>query len=287
MAAQAQTSGVLREVWTNLEGGTIPDLTLAENFPSAPVLRVVDANFASPVNWAERYGMRMRAYLTPSASGNYTFYVSGDDNCELWLSTNDSAANKVRIANVPGWSEAQNWTKFAEQKSVPVSLQAGRRYYIEALMKESFGGDSLSVGWASSPTAAATVIPSSVLTPFEVPAALPTGLVVEAGRAVTQFAPNFSVLAQAQTLNMTAANVTPSVQWTQVSGRTAVIATPTLATTQITVPSAGTYVFRATATVGTATSSDDLTVTISPPRATRRTSVSMMVLSPLTSMMRR
>ncbi|MFM2177260.1 MAG: hypothetical protein RL015_1358, partial [Verrucomicrobiota bacterium] len=181
MAAQAQTSGVLREVWSNLDGSTISDLTLAENFPSAPVLRVVDASFASPVNWAERYGVRMRAFLTPSASGNYTFYVSGDDDCELWLSTNDSAANKVRIASLAGFSNPQQWTKFASQKSAEIALVAGQRYYIEALAKEGYGGDHLSVGWATSPSAAATVIPGSVLTPFEVPAAAPTGVVVEAG----------------------------------------------------------------------------------------------------------
>ena len=264
---QAQTSGVLREVWTNLEGSTIPDLTLADNFPSTPVLRTLDANFASPVNWAERYGMRMRAFLTPTVSGNYTFYVSGDDNCELWLSTNDSAANKVRIATLTGFSNPLQWTKFASQKSAEIALVAGQRYYIEAMAKEGYGGDHLSVGWATSPSAAATVIPGSVLTPFEVPAAAPTGVVVEAGKAVTQHAPNFVVLAQAQALNVADANVTASVQWTQVSGKTAVIATPTLATTQITVPSAGTYVFRASATVGTTTSSDELTVTISAPLA--------------------
>ena len=201
MAAQAQTSGVLREVWTNLEGSTIPDLTLAENFPAAPVLRVVDGSFAAPVNWAERYGVRMRAFLTPTVSGNYTFYVSGDDNCELWLGTNDTPASKVRVASFSGYTNPQQWTKYAGQKSAEIALTAGQRYYIEAQMKEGYGGDHLSVGWATSPTAAASVIPGSVLTPFEVPASLPTGVVVEAGRNQTQHAPNFVVDLQAQALN--------------------------------------------------------------------------------------
>ena len=33
---QAQTTGVLREVWNNLDGSTIADLTLSPDFPSAP-----------------------------------------------------------------------------------------------------------------------------------------------------------------------------------------------------------------------------------------------------------
>jgi len=266
-AVQAQTSGVLREVWNNLDGGTIADLTLSPDYPSAPVLRTVDPSFAAPVNWAERYGVRMRAFLTPTTSGSYTFYVSGDDSFELWLSANDSAAGKVRI----GWAAAHTnplqWTKYATQKSAPIALVAGQRYYIEALAKEAYGGDHLAVGWATSPSATPSVIPGANLTPFEVPATIPTGVIVEAGRPVTQHAPNLTVQALAQALNVADANITPSIQWTQVSGKKAVIATPSLAATQIRLPSAGTYVFRATATVGTTTGRDDLTITISPPLA--------------------
>lgn len=263
-ATHAQTTGVLREVWNNLDGSTIADLTLSPDFPSAPVLRTVDASFAAPVNWAERYGLRMRAFLTPTTTGNHTFWVSGDDACELWLSTDDTAANKVRIAKVSSYTEPLNWTKYAEQKSVSISLQAGQRYYIEALMKESWGGDSLAVAWAAAPSTTPQVIPGANLTPFEVPTTIPTGVVVEAGKAVTQYAPNFTYHAVAQAINVANANTPPAIQWTQVSGKTAVIATPTLAATQFTMPSAGTYVFRATGTSGSTTGTDDLTITILP-----------------------
>lgn len=267
MTVQAQNPGVLREVWTNLEGSTIPDLTLTGNFPGTPVLRTVDANFASPVNWGERYGVRMRAFLSPTASGDYTFYVSGDDDCELWLSTDETVTKKVKIASLTSYSNPQQWTKFASQKSASIALVAGQRYYIEALMKEGYGGDHVEVGWAPSPTATPTVIPGTHLTPFEVPASTPTGVLVEAGKPVTQHAPNFVVDLQAQALNLADTNATPSILWTQLSGRTAVIASTTLATTKVTLPSAGTYVFRAAATVGSTTVSDEVTVTISAPLA--------------------
>ncbi len=263
-AMQAQTSGVLREVWTQLEGGEIADLTLSADYPSNPILRTVEATFAAPVNWAELYGTRMRAFLTPTTTGSYTFWVSGDDHCELWLSTNDSPNQKVRIAHVPGWTEAQRWTKFPEQKSAPVSLQAGQRYYIEALMKEGNGGDSLAVGWATSPDATPQVIPGANLTPFEVPAVIPTGLLVEAGKAVTQYAPNYRIQLTAQTLNIANANTTPSILWSQVSGPTATITTPAQASTPVTVTREGTYVFRATATHSGNSATDDVTVTILP-----------------------
>jgi uncharacterized protein (DUF1800 family) len=266
-ASRAQTTGVLREVWNNLDGSTVPDLTLSDNYPAAPVLRMVDASFASPVNWGERYGLRMRAWLTPEATGAYTFYVSGDDNCELWLSGNDSPAGRVRIASFSGYTNPQQWTKFASQKSAEIPLVAGQRYYIEALMKEGYGGDHVSVGWATSPTGAVSIIPGSVLTPFETPSSTPSGVVVEAGRPVSQFAPNFIVDLHAQAVNVANANITPSIQWTQVSGPAATLATPTLAASRVTVTGTGTYVFRATGTVGGTTATDDVTVTIAPPLA--------------------
>ncbi|SKA80301.1 PA14 domain-containing protein [Prosthecobacter debontii] len=266
--SQAQT-GVLREVWNNLDGGEIADLTLSPDYPTHPILRTVDAHFASPVNWSERYGVRMRAYLTPSTGGSYTFWVSGDDNCELWLSSDDQATNKVQIATVPGWTEAQRWDKFPEQKSAPITLQAGRRYYIEALMKEGYGGDSLAVGWATLPDGTPQVIQGAYLTPFELPASIPTGLIVEAGKPIQQYAPNYKVDLVAQALNIANANTAPAIEWTQVSGpTTATIVTPAVAATQVTFTQVGTYVFRATATHSTNSATDDVTVTIMPALAT-------------------
>lgn len=262
--AQSQVTGVLREVWTNLDGTATSDLTLSNDYPSHPVFRVVDASFATPSNWSERYGVRMRALLTPSATGNYTFWVTGDDNCELWLSPDATSQRKVRIASVPGWTNTWQWNRFPEQRSAQIALVAGQHYYIEALMKEGYGGDHLAVGWATSPDAAPQVIPGVNLTPIENPGIPPMGLVVEAGRPVTQYAPNLEIHVQAQALNLSQPGIPPTVQWMQVSGRTAMITSPELAATRITLPAAGTYVFRVTATAGALSGSDELTVTIAP-----------------------
>ena len=265
--AHSQTSGVLREVWNNLDGSAISSLTTSLNYPGNPVLRVVDANFQSPVNWAERYGVRMRAYLTPSTTASYTFWVAGDDNCELWLSTDATPANRVRIATVSNWTNPQAWTTYAEQKSAPVSLQAGQRYYVEALLKESWGGDSVAVAWATSPSGTPQVIGSANLTPYEVPAAITSNVQVEAGRSQSIYAPNLTVNVSAQALDTLHPSQFPAVQWSQVSGSTATIGTPQTANTRIDLPGVGTYTFRVTATVGSTSATDDLTVTVLPPLA--------------------
>ncbi|MGE5297178.1 MAG: PA14 domain-containing protein, partial [Solirubrobacterales bacterium] len=66
----------------------------------------------------------------------------------LWLSTNEDPANATMIAQVASWTGVAEWTKEAGQKSAPVSLVAGQKYYLEGLLKEGGGGDSLDVGWA-------------------------------------------------------------------------------------------------------------------------------------------
>jgi hypothetical protein len=85
--------------------------------------------------------------IYPPVSGDYNLWISGDDFCELWLSTDDDPANITMVASVPGWSAQYEWGKYPEQKSNVITLQAGQRYYVEALMKEAGGGDTLTVGW--------------------------------------------------------------------------------------------------------------------------------------------
>ncbi|NLH40720.1 MAG: hypothetical protein GX448_02680 [Planctomycetes bacterium] len=170
-AAGAQELGqgkVLFEFWDNIGGGTtIPDLTGNALYPNNPTSSVWLDKFQSPSGRADNYGVRGRAYITPPQTGDYTFWVAGDDNCQLWLSTDDNPANATMIAQVASWTGVAEWGKEAGQKSAPVSLVAGQKYYLEALMKEGGGGDSLDVGWAGPGIGdAATVIAGKYCTAF-------------------------------------------------------------------------------------------------------------------------
>jgi hypothetical protein len=156
-AASAQT--VTREVWNNVSGTTLA----ASQFTSTPSSTGTLTSFEAPSNVADNYAQRVSGYLTPATTGTYTFWISGDDNCELYLTTN---GQKNKIAQVLGWTSSREWNKEAGQKSAAISLQAGQQYYIEALMKEGGGGDNLAVGWAKpgqSTTAPSEIIPGSVL----------------------------------------------------------------------------------------------------------------------------
>ena len=157
------TGPVLREYWTGIGGTGVADLTQQPSFPGSPSGMSWEANFEAPTDWADDYGTRMRAYLMAPTDGAYTFWISGDDNCELYLSTDEWPANKVRIAWVPGWTSPREWTKYPEQQSAPILLAAGHSYYIEALQKEGNGGDNLAVAWSIPGSGVEQPIPGSRL----------------------------------------------------------------------------------------------------------------------------
>ena len=92
-------------------------------------------SFEGPSNWGERYGARIRGYVHPPQTGDYTFWLASDNCGELRLSSNEEPANKTLIATVPGWTNSQEWDKFSEQESTAIRLTDGQRYYIEAMMK--------------------------------------------------------------------------------------------------------------------------------------------------------
>lgn len=145
--AMAQTSGVLREVYTGIPGDAVSDLTNDPSYPSNPAVVEVLPEFEAPTDEAEEYGQRLSAYLIPPVTGSYVFWIASDDGSELYLSTDESPATKQLIASVPQWTNSREWYTYPEQESAAKSLTAGQRYYIEALMKEGNGGDNLAVAW--------------------------------------------------------------------------------------------------------------------------------------------
>ena len=148
--------GAYRELWPNLNstpGNTLDALTNTAwnpNWPDFPdpSYTQVFTNFETEVNSGmNQYGQLLRTLVVPPASGNYSFWIASDDSSELFLSTDEDPANMVSIASVPGWTNSREWTKYPEQQSAPVTLAAGRRYYLEAIMQQGSGGDNLAVRW--------------------------------------------------------------------------------------------------------------------------------------------
>jgi hypothetical protein len=111
-------------------------------------------SFETGVGFADNYANRISGFFVPPTTGNYTFFVSGDDDTDLFLSTDDKPANKRLIAQVPMWTDSRAWLAVPQQRSdqftdaaggTPfangIPLTAGQRYFIEGVHHEGGGGD--------------------------------------------------------------------------------------------------------------------------------------------------
>jgi uncharacterized repeat protein (TIGR03806 family) len=155
-AAPPPIFGAFRELWTNLDsasGNTLAVLTntvLNPNWPTNPAAAYtqVVTNFETATNTGlNNYGQRLRAYIVPPASGGYSFWIASDDASELLLSSDENSSHATRIAWVSVWTDPREWTKEPNQKSALIPLEAGRRYYAEARMRQGGGGDCFGVRW--------------------------------------------------------------------------------------------------------------------------------------------
>ena len=161
----AATGSILREYWTGINGTTISSLTSNPNYPNNPSGSGQLTSLEGPTNWANNYGTRVRGYIHPPVSGSYTFWVAGDANTDLYLSTSDNPANSSRIAYVNGSTNPRQWNKYSTQQSTTINLVAGQKYYIEVLHKEGTGGDNVAVAWQG-PGITQQVIAGSYLSPY-------------------------------------------------------------------------------------------------------------------------
>src|SRR5579859_28580 len=90
----------------------------------------------------------IQGFFIPPASGDYVFFTCGADRWSLYLSTDETSANKALIAQVSGWTNPRGWnagqggtdmtparsdtfggTKWPNGNTI--SLVAGKRYYME------------------------------------------------------------------------------------------------------------------------------------------------------------
>ncbi|BCU79291.1 DUF6288 domain-containing protein [Luteolibacter sp. LG18] len=137
--------GLWREVYSDIDGSNVSDLTSNAAYPGFASTSGPIASAASPSDYADTYGQRITGWVKPAISGNYRFYLTSDDNSEVWLSTNELAANKTRILQLSGYTDPMAWS--ARSPSAYIPLEAGKRYYIQILHKEGGGGDHCAVAW--------------------------------------------------------------------------------------------------------------------------------------------
>lgn len=153
---------ITRDYWGGVQGARVSDIPLDQPPSSTGEITA----FEGPENIGTNYASRIRGYICAPQSGWYTFWIASNDHSELWLSTDDNPDNKIRIAYLSRASNPREWSKFTTQRSAPIELVQGEKYYIEALHKQGIGTDHVSVGWQLPDGALERPIPGSRLAPF-------------------------------------------------------------------------------------------------------------------------
>ncbi|WP_442956415.1 fibronectin type III domain-containing protein [Paenibacillus sp. YIM B09110] len=160
---QTPTGSITREYWTNITGPTIGSIPVSTTPSGTSSL----TSFQAPSNWGDNYGTRIRGYIVPTVTGTYQFSIAGDNNSVLYLSTDNTAGNKVQIGEVVDWVGELSFTSYTNQQSGQITLTAGQRYYVEVLHKEESGGDHVAVGWKTPVSSTYSVIDGAHLAPIQ------------------------------------------------------------------------------------------------------------------------
>lgn len=137
------------------------------NYPYRPSGWDMRSSFEAPANWGNYHLTRMRGYLHPQASGDYTFWIASDNSGELWLSPDDDPGKVKRIALLKSgeWVNQREWSRYPWQQSEPIVLKGGSVYYIEAFEEQLTLDDNLAVAWEG-PGLQRSVISGYYLSPF-------------------------------------------------------------------------------------------------------------------------
>lgn len=160
-----------REIWQGVAGNGLSAIPL--HIPPSETGTV--ATLSSPADAGDNYGERLRGYITAPTSGLYTFFVTSDENAEIWVSSSEEPARRLKRAWVSRsrWPVGDGvWDAQPGQRSVPMRLRAGNRYYFEVIRRESTGGDHLAIAWLKpglTDPAQRETIPGWALSPWSPP----------------------------------------------------------------------------------------------------------------------
>ena len=168
------TGEFVREWWTGISGTALADLSNSVSYPSTPTAHaILTGTIEGPHNWGSNYGEKLRGYLHPPVTGDYEFWLAGDDAVQFWLSSDADPIHATPSLTLTTASGYRNFDQYvnAVQRSAKVPLTGGQRYYFEVIHKEGSGGDHVAVAWTipagpGTPLEARKVIDGRFLSPY-------------------------------------------------------------------------------------------------------------------------
>jgi lysophospholipase L1-like esterase len=140
-----QCDSIQRKYWLNVGGGAaVSTIPLATTPSGVTYIKDVFKGLISGGSTASY----ISGYICAPTTGDYTFWLCSTDDGELWLSTDNTAANKQRVSYITGNYAGENdFRRAPTAQSALVPLQAGHKYYYEILSKGGCCGNWVQLTW--------------------------------------------------------------------------------------------------------------------------------------------
>ncbi len=163
----SSVGNIARQTWTTgFTGTTASDVPVW----TAPATTTTLTATEAPANAGDQFGDRMRGYITAPISGNYTFFLTSDENADLYISGTTEPNQVLRRSWVKnGTVPAGNYTTQASQQSITMRMKAGDAYYFEATRRETTGTDHFAIAWQKPGDTVPEIIPAYALSPYSAP----------------------------------------------------------------------------------------------------------------------
>ena len=98
----AEHGAVHASYFNNIAKSNMNDLLSDVRYPNNPTYSGYLDNMETPPNYDKKYALRIWTYLEAPRSGEYVFYVCGDEFMQVSLSTDSSETNKRVIISSNG-----------------------------------------------------------------------------------------------------------------------------------------------------------------------------------------
>ena len=159
--AGLEPGGTYRTIYDGISGSTLASLTGSSSFPDDPDREVFLTSLADSAR-GSTLGSTIRSYLIAPYAGDYTFWIAGDDACQLLFSTDQDPAHATPRASNSTAVGQLAWDATPAQKSAAIPLVAGQVCYLECRQKQNSGSEHIGVAW-SAVSGGGTLIPREVV----------------------------------------------------------------------------------------------------------------------------
>lgn len=140
---------IKQRFYRDIAGDTLATLYASPKYPGFPdtILYRDLADWLGYSTNTSKYGTVMSGQFIAPSTGGHQFWIAGDDQTELYISTDGTAANLQLKASHTPYSGYQVFNASAAQATGAIQMVAGQPYYFEARMKQGQFGNHLTVAW--------------------------------------------------------------------------------------------------------------------------------------------